>query len=151
MGHTQQALKLLIVEDCHDTACSTAQLVELDGHRARIAYCAEDALALAALEPPDVVLLDVRLPRINGDEVARCLRHLNSPKPPMIIAISGSTSESDRRKMEEAGCHLYLLKPVDPVVVIGILRRFQRATQTCEMDETPIDTYRFHRMLPTFA
>jgi CheY-like chemotaxis protein len=127
MDESIAPLSVLVVDDCHDTADSTSQIVELCGHHSMVAFNVDEALALAAAEPPDVVLLDVHLPKIDGDEVARCLRGRRTAKPPLMIAISGSNLEADRNKMKEAGCHLYLLKPVDPSILIGLMRRVQRA------------------------
>jgi CheY-like chemotaxis protein len=79
--------------------------------------------------PPDVVLLDIGLPKLNGWEVARRMREQPGPKRPFLVAISVYGRESDLQHSQEAGIDLHLLKPVDPEYLQDILCRFREVQQ----------------------
>lgn len=117
-------LSVLVVDDHADTAVSTADLCRLFGCAARSAVCAADALALAAADPPDVVLLDLQMPGMDGYELARLLSAVGGAAP-LLVAHSGCAAQAER--VEAAGFHLHLMKPVAPAVLAGVLRRFQEA------------------------
>jgi CheY-like chemotaxis protein len=76
-----------------------------------------------------VVLLDIGLPGMVGYQVARRVREEivpTIPKAPLLIAVTGRDGEADRRRSEEAGIDLHLVKPVDPAALLGLLERFRR-------------------------
>jgi CheY-like chemotaxis protein len=83
-------------------------------------------LEKAQAEPPDVVLLDLALPGMDGYEVARRLRAQSRERRPLLIAVTGYGREEDRRRSVEAGIDLHLLKPVDLAQLQGLLRRVHR-------------------------
>jgi CheY-like chemotaxis protein len=72
-----------------------------------------------------VVLLDIALPGMDGWQVAERLRRQPAKKEPFLIAVAGLGRPADRRRSQEAGIHLHLLKPVDPDCLLSVLRRFQ--------------------------
>jgi DNA-binding response OmpR family regulator len=120
---------VLVVEDDTDLAASLAVWLVLQGHKARVAPDGPAALRAAGDEPPDVVLLDVGLPGMDGYQVAERVREELAPampKAPLVIAVTGRESEADRRRSEEAGIDLHLTKPVDAGQLSRVLRRFQR-------------------------
>jgi CheY-like chemotaxis protein len=119
-------LQVLVVEDNLDAAQTTAQLVRLGGHDARVAGDGPSALQALYQGQPDVVLLDLGLPGMDGFEVARRMRELSRDKDPFFIAITGHGQERDRRRSHEAGIDLHLLKPVDPRTLQDLLKRFAR-------------------------
>jgi CheY-like chemotaxis protein len=121
-------LRVLVVEDYDDAATSTAEMVRLDGHDVRVAPDGPTALAAAAAEEPDVVLLDLGLPGMNGYDVARQLP-LVCRRRPYIVAISGFGGDEARQRSAEAGIVLYLLKPADPQQLLGILQNLGSKTQ----------------------
>ena len=113
---------VLVVADHPDTAASTAEGCRLSGFPARHATSGDEALALAADARPDVVLLDVRMPGMDGCELAR--RRARLPrKPPLLVAVTGRVTERDRARTAAAGCHMHLAKPVHPGTLAGLLRR----------------------------
>ncbi len=118
---TDSPLSILVVGDDD----SLAELLRQAGHLVTIARTGMAALELAADDPPDVALLDVRLPGLSGWELARWLRHMaeGHQKRPFLIACGAS---EDRAKSLAVGCHLHLSKPVNPTVLTGVLTRFQR-------------------------
>jgi two-component system CheB/CheR fusion protein len=97
------------------------------GHDVAYAADGRSALAEAGSRPPDVVLLDIGLPDMDGYEVADRLSQCRGPKPPFIIALSGY--EYDGRRRGAAGIDLYLVKPVDPADLVSLLGRFRRVSK----------------------
>src|SRR5438067_2887408 len=127
MNDSGPPLSVLAVDDDADTARSTAQLLALFGHVARAALGGEEALRSAAADPPDVVLLDIRMPGLDGCELARRLAARTTAKPPLVVAVSGCGTDADRERARAAGVHVYLVKPVDPAVLVGMMGRFRQA------------------------
>jgi two-component system, OmpR family, response regulator len=117
------ALNVLVVEDEPDSAVSTPMLLELEGHRVRLAHDGPTALQAARADAPDVILLDLGLPEMNGWQVARELRRQAAHNKPLLIAVSGHGQPADRCRSEEAGIDLHLVKPVDPEFLLSLLRR----------------------------
>jgi len=120
--HTRP-LSVLIVEDLDDAAQSTAELLALCGHTVRVATCGAEALRAASEETPDVVLLDIGLPDMDGWEVADRMRARAIRKQPVVIAITGCGTQRDRYRSVDAGVDLHLIKPADPVALTGLLAR----------------------------
>jgi CheY-like chemotaxis protein len=118
-------LRVLVVEDHADTAESVAVLLRLHGHEVDVAPDGPAALRIAAQNPPDVALLDIGLPGMNGFEVARRLQEQPAGKKPLLVAVTGYGREEDRRRSEQAGIDLHLLKPVDPEQLKKLLARFK--------------------------
>ncbi|WP_395747425.1 PAS domain-containing protein [Prosthecobacter sp.] len=105
--------RMLIVDDNMDSARSLASLQSRRGHDTRIVFTGPDALAAAAEFAPDVVLLDIGLPGMDGFEVARHLRGMPEMNGSLLIAMSGYGSPNDRAAAAEAGFDEYLVKPLD--------------------------------------
>jgi two-component system, OmpR family, response regulator len=119
-------LKVLIVEDNADSASSEAMLLRILGHEVEVAQDGPAALAMAERHAPDVVLLDIGLPGIDGWALAKLLQDQAVDKKPFIIAVTGFGRNDDVRHSAEAGIDLHLVKPVDPQYLEAVLRRFQR-------------------------
>lgn len=122
----EDGLHILVVEDDSDTAELMASLLRLDGHRAEIALDGPSACRAARNKPPDVVLLDLALPGMDGWQVARRFQEPSSEKKPLLIALTGHGSEDDRRRSLESGIDLHLVKPLDPNFLRRVLARFYR-------------------------
>jgi CheY-like chemotaxis protein/two-component sensor histidine kinase len=105
--------RVLVVDDQVDTAQSLAELLEIWGHEVRVGYDGSAAVELAKHFHPDVVLLDIGLPLMNGYEVARQLRQEQSGREMTIVAMTGYGQDEDRRRALEAGFDLHMTKPVD--------------------------------------
>jgi CheY-like chemotaxis protein len=108
------SLRVLIVDDLHDSADSLAQLIRFWGHEPVVAYEASAALQEASATPPDVVLLDIGLPKMDGWELARRLRQLPGMAKALLVALTGYGQEADVQRCKEAGIDCHFLKPVDP-------------------------------------
>jgi CheY-like chemotaxis protein len=115
-------LNVLVVEDQRDTADTLAWLLRQDGHAVRIASDGGQAVRAALGDPPDVILLDIGLPVLDGWEVARCVRAGLPGRPPYIIATTGYGQPEDLRRSVEAGIQMHLCKPVDPDAIREVLR-----------------------------
>jgi CheY-like chemotaxis protein len=111
----------LVVDDEQDTADALMWLVRRWGHAARLAYDGVDALQAAADQFPDVVLLDIEMPFMDGCQVARRLRLDFPGKECFIIAVTGRTDDKRRQQCTAAGIDLVLFKPVDPTIVETLL------------------------------
>ena len=114
-------LRVLVVDDSRDAAQSLALLLELMGHEVQMAHDGPAALAAAQAQRPDVVLLDIGLPHMDGYEVASRLRQQPESERVFLVAMTGFGQEEDRRRSQEAGFDCHLVKPVDPTYLRQII------------------------------
>ena len=112
--------RILIVDDNQDLARGMARLLELLGHDAEVAYDGPEGIEAARRYQPDVILLDIGLPGLDGYFVARALRQEGFGET-LIIAISGYGQEEDRRRSLEAGMDHHLTKPVDIKAITALI------------------------------
>ncbi|MEO7435692.1 MAG: response regulator [Candidatus Binatia bacterium] len=105
--------RVLVVDDNADAADSLVVLLDLDGHEAKAVYGAAAALAEVSAYEPDVVLLDIGLPEMDGYEVARRLRALTPWRPLRLIALTGYGHAEDRARALGAGFDDHIVKPVE--------------------------------------
>jgi two-component system CheB/CheR fusion protein len=119
-------LRILLVEDSTDTAALTEKWLRMEGHQVELARDGVSALAKAQEEPPDVVLVDIGLPGMNGYEVTERLKEQHTEKRPLVVAISGFQPEAVEKRSAETGIDLYCVKPIDPQELLKLLRRFQQ-------------------------
>jgi signal transduction histidine kinase/ActR/RegA family two-component response regulator len=108
----RRRLRVLVVEDNVDSAEVFAESIALWGHAVRVAYDGKSGLAAALAETPDVVLIDIGLPDMDGFQVARLLQE-QLPWRPLLVALTGYGQPEDRRRAAEAGMQPHLVKPVD--------------------------------------
>jgi two-component system CheB/CheR fusion protein len=120
-GALGRRLRVLVADDDADTAASQALLFEAFGHEVAVTEDGPKTLAAAQQLEPDVVVLDIGLPKMNGYDVARRLQALN--KRPFVLAVSGFGGEEHRQRCLEAGIDLVLLKPADPELLRKLLER----------------------------
>ncbi|WP_345815081.1 response regulator [Paraburkholderia sp. PREW-6R] len=112
-GHNAvSALRLLLVDDSTDAAMAMSLVLEADGYDVRVAHEATSALELAAQFEPEIVLLDLGLPGMDGFELAREMRKRESTAGALLIAVTGYGQASDRERSREAGFDHHLVKPV---------------------------------------
>ena len=104
--------RVFIVDDNHDAAEALAALIGALGHDVRVADNGHDALSVATTWHPDVMLLDIGLPDIDGYEVARRMREIRALDHVQIVACTGYGGDDDLRRMAEAGFDRHLIKPV---------------------------------------
>jgi signal transduction histidine kinase len=116
---------VLVVEDSAELAESMALLLGLWGYEVRVAHSGPAALTAVSAQPPDVVLLDIGLPEMNGYEVAEALRQRPETKNALLVALTGYGQEGDRRRALEAGFNCHVTKPVDPQALREMLSHYE--------------------------
>ena len=118
---SQLQRRVLIVDDNHDSADSLAMLLEITGNKTYLAHDGIEAVEAIEKHRPEVVLLDIGLPGLDGHEVCRRVREQPWGKNVVMIALTGWGQEDDRRKSEEAGFNGHLVKPVDYDMLLELL------------------------------
>jgi signal transduction histidine kinase/CheY-like chemotaxis protein len=104
--------RILLIDDNRDAADGMAILLRLAGHEVRTAYDGQSALAMARLQPPEVVICYISLPDMCGLELARYFREDLGLRDSLLVALSGYAQEKDRKRSQEAGFNAHLAKPV---------------------------------------
>jgi Response regulators consisting of a CheY-like receiver domain and a winged-helix DNA-binding domain len=110
-----------VVDDNPDSADSLAALLAIPGNQVRVAYDGADGVALAAEFRPDAALLDLRLPRLDGYEVAQRIREQPWGKDMVLIALTGWGQDEAKQLSKEAGFDQHLVKPVDPAALLDLV------------------------------
>jgi CheY-like chemotaxis protein len=105
--------RILVVDDNPDSAISLEKLLTITGHEAKIAHDGLAAVAEAERFRPEVILLDIGLPRLNGYDACRLIREKPWGASMILIAVTGWGQEEDRRRSREAGFDGHMVKPVD--------------------------------------
>lgn len=123
---------MLVVDDNVDAAESIAKILRLFGHEASCAYDGLSALSAAQAYRPDVIVLDIGLPGMDGYEVARRLRENAAFKRTPLVAITGYGQDEDRMQSEQAGFDRHLTKPVDPDALQALLTSFPARPEEVE-------------------
>jgi CheY-like chemotaxis protein len=131
-GLARAALRILVVDDNVDAADSIAILLSMEGHQTQTVNNAHDALVAATEFRPDVVLLDIGLPEMDGYEVARRLRSQNAIEQMRLVAVTGYGQPADRARAQAAGFDKHLVKPVEPAALNEFLRTVQSPQHPAE-------------------
>jgi PAS domain S-box-containing protein len=113
--------RVLVVDDNRDSADTITALLLAWGHEARTLYDAESVISVVEDFQPDVVVLDIGLPKINGYDLARQLRQSGNPRHIVLVAFTGYGQDDDRRRVREAGFDHHLLKPLEPEALARII------------------------------
>ena len=115
------ARRILIVDDNRDAATSLALLLQLSGAETEMAYDGLTAIETGARFRPDVILLDIGLPGLNGYEAARRIREEPWGRAVMLVAVTGWGQAEDRERSKAAGFDAHLVKPVDHAALVKLL------------------------------
>lgn len=118
---TPQRFRILVVDDNHDSALSLAMMLSIMGHETRTAHDGESAVATAESFLPEVVLLDIGLPKLNGYEVAQRIRESAWGQSMFLIAVTGWGQDEDRQRSSEVGLNVHMVKPVEPAALERLL------------------------------
>jgi CheY-like chemotaxis protein len=121
-----RALRVLVVDNHRDTVDSLALLLSLWGHEPVLAFDGPAALGTALSQRPDVLLAELRLPALDGYELARRLRGQPNLEKMLLLACTAYGREEDRARSKKAGFHRHLVKPVDPEELRQLLDGFAR-------------------------
>ncbi|HYH64594.1 MAG TPA: response regulator [Urbifossiella sp.] len=125
--------RVMCVDDNRDIADSEAQLLQICGIDARACYDGPGALLLAATFRPTVCLIDLNMPGMGGDELAKRLRELWVGEPPVLIGVTAMDGEASRRRIE-AAFDQHLVKPVGPRRLVALIDGQLEASQAAESE-----------------
>ena len=120
MPYPASGRSILIIEDNADARDALRILLELDGHLVEAAGEGAEGLEIAQAKDPDIALVDIGLPGLDGYEVARRLRAGGSRRP-VLVALTGYGQPEDRQRALEAGFDALLVKPIDPTTLSSLL------------------------------
>ncbi len=115
------ARRILVADDNEDAANSVAMLLQLSGHDVRVVHGGRAALSMAETFRPDIALLDIGMPELNGYELAKALRREPWGAGISLIAVTGWGQERDRKRAMDAGFDKHLTKPIDPSTLEAVL------------------------------
>lgn len=118
---TALARRLLIVDDNRDAADSLALLLQVEGNEVHTAYDGVAGVEAAERLRPDVILLDIGMPRLNGHDACRRIRSQPWGSGALLIALTGWGQEHDRKRSTDAGFDAHLVKPVDPITLLQVI------------------------------
>jgi PAS domain S-box-containing protein len=113
--------RILVADDNRDAADSLTMLLRIGGHEVHAVHDGEEAVDAAAWFRPDLALLDIGMPKLNGFEAARRIREQPWGGGMTLVAVTGWGQEEDKRRATEAGFDLHLIKPVDPAALEKVL------------------------------
>jgi two-component system, cell cycle response regulator DivK len=116
--------RILIVDDSPDNLRLTQLLLECEGYAVRTADDAEQALAVLETYRPELILMDIQLPGMDGLELTRRLRKMPELQPMGIVALTAYAMQSDEANAREAGCDGYITKPIDTRTFAASIRPF---------------------------
>ena len=119
--------RILVVDDNRDSAMSLGMMLTIMGNETRTAHDGLAAVEAAAEFRPDMILLDIGLPKLNGYDACRRIREQPWVKGMVIVALTGWGQDEDKRRSREAGFDHHMVKPVDPDALMNLLTRLQRA------------------------
>jgi len=117
----KRRLKILVVDDSADAARMLAMLLTIEGHDAKSAFDGASAIELAKTFLPDVGLLDLGMPRMDGFELAKRLTALPELSHTILVAMTGFNDSEDIRRTKECGFQHFLVKPVEPTAFLAFL------------------------------
>ena len=126
---TPQPLRVLIADDDRDGATTLSTLLQLEGYEVRAVHGGQDALDAAREFRPEVVLLDIGMPKITGYEAARRLRQRYGDDCPLLIAVTGWKQASDKILATLAGFDHHVSKPYEPSELITLLAKLRPAAR----------------------
>ncbi len=121
--------RVLVVDDNRDAAMSLELMLAMMGNEIRTAHDGLEAVEAAATFRPDLILLDIGLPKLNGYDACRRIRQQPWSKGTFIAALTGWGQEEDRRRSTEAGFNLHIVKPVDLPALEKLLGGLELAAQ----------------------
>lgn len=115
------ARRILVVDDNRDSATSLSALLRFNGHETHVAHDGVEAVATAEQTRPEVLLLDIGLPKLNGYEVARQIRKQPWGHKMVIVALTGWGQDQDRQESRDAGFNCPMVKPMELTTLMNLL------------------------------
>jgi CheY-like chemotaxis protein len=120
------ARRVLVVDDSIDAADTTAMLLQATGCAVRAVYSGEESVKQVEAFRPEIVLLDLGMPGVNGLDVCRRIRSLPGGRSLFVVAVTGWGQEEDRRKTRAAGFDAHLVKPVAPDELLNVVENARK-------------------------
>ena len=117
--------RVLVVEDGRNAADILAMFFQMEGHEVSVAYDGVEAVDVSAVFRPQIIFLDIGMPRMDGLEAARRIRRQPGGREIVIVALSGLDQDEDKKHCAEAGFDCHLAKPVCPTELRAVFKRFQ--------------------------
>jgi len=117
-------MRVLVADDNRDSADSLAILLQLDGHEVRVAYSGEDALAMGTRFRPQLMLIDLSMPGMDGYSLARQIRANEWGSAVILVAVTGLGEEDVQRKTRDNGFDHHLVKPVEISSLQSLLKEY---------------------------
>lgn len=121
-----KTFKILVVDDNRDIVSSTKNLLQKLGHQVTVAYDGQEAVEAVKREKPDIIFLDIGMPRLNGYEAAIEIKNIESTSGIMLVAITGYGQPGDIRRSKNSGIHYHYTKPVSLTDFNEIFYNFNR-------------------------
>ena len=122
MAENDPAKRVLIVDDNRDWADALVIRLRLEGYAARACYDGREAIEEAASFQPQIVILDIMMPKLTGFEAARVFQRHPQASRPALIALTGMTGESAKLRAQMAGFDHYLPKPADTAAIVELVK-----------------------------
>jgi CheY-like chemotaxis protein len=117
--------RILVADDNRDAADTLSAILELDGHEVRTAYDGAEAVQIAAQFAPQIALLDIGMPNLDGYQTARRIREQSWGSSMLLVALTGWGQEQARRQATEAGFNCHLVKPGDPQTIGALIEQIK--------------------------
>lgn len=131
---------VLLIEDNEQNRYLTTFLLEASGYTVVCAFDGPRGIEVAKTLAPDLILLDIQLPTMDGYEVARALREIESLRETPIVAVTSYAMVGDREKSLAAGCTGYIEKPIDPETFVEEIESFRRtSSDSASINHSSID------------
>jgi signal transduction histidine kinase/ActR/RegA family two-component response regulator len=121
LEHSIHPHRVLVADDNRDAAESLAEVLRMEGHEVTLAFDGETALQEFRRVAPEIALLDIGMPRMSGNEVARAIRSSPAGESTVLVAITGWGQQRDRAAAKDAGFDFHFTKPVDPAKVLRLI------------------------------
>jgi CheY-like chemotaxis protein len=118
-------LRVLVVDDGRNAADILALFFEMEGHEVGVAYDGLEAVAQAGRLQPQLILMDIGMPKLDGLEAARRIRNQDGGQKMVIVALSGLDQDDHKRQCAEAGFDDHLAKPVEPNELRSLIDRYR--------------------------
>jgi DNA-binding response OmpR family regulator len=120
-------LRILLADDDRDATLSLSTLLKLEGYEVRHVYDGNATLDAVREFEPDIVLIDIGMPKLSGYDVSRYIRERYGKERPVLVALTGWKQASDRILATLAGFHHHVAKPYDPGALLELIRRLERS------------------------
>jgi len=115
---------ILVIEDNPDNMKMITFILEKNGYKTLSAFTGKDGIDLAKMELPDLILLDIQLPDMDGTDVLKAIRNSDTDIPLPIVAVTSYAMSGDRQKLLAAGCNGYLEKPINPGNIVEEIKTY---------------------------